>query len=65
MEGKVQNGEGSMRGATQGLCHPYVYGDGQDAVHIMLRCNTTTNHRVKIKWGMYNLSRWNNFLIRL
>ena len=49
MEGKVENGGGSMKGATQGLCHPYIYSNGQNAVHIMLRYNTTTNHRVNIK----------------
>lgn len=49
MEGKVQNDGGSMRGATQCLCHPCLYSDRQDAVRIMLRCNTTTNNRVKIK----------------
>jgi hypothetical protein len=49
MEGKVQNGGGSMKGVTQDLCHPYVYSEGQDGVRIMLRCRTTTNCRVKIK----------------
>jgi len=49
MEGIVQNGGGSMRGATQGLYHPHIYSDIQDAVHIISRCNTATNHRVKIK----------------
>jgi len=32
MEGKLQNGGGSMRGATQGLCHPYVYSDGDGII---------------------------------
>jgi hypothetical protein len=31
------------------VCAIHVYSDGQDAVHIMLRCNTTTNYRVNIK----------------
>ena len=61
MEGKVENGGGSMKGATQGLCHPYIYSNGQNAVHIMLRYNTTTNHRVNIKWGMLNISWCNNY----